>query len=202
MPMGDTIHIDINNVELYIDRFMEAETSNAEERELYRFFATEKNLPQHIAQYREMFAYFESGLDESLSAQALAEAEQSAAKTVQLMPAAETKKPKRRIFMFAASIAASIVLISGISFGLLKNDADELYSYEGSYVMQNGKRITDKETLRLMIDNTMKEADNIEMQVAQLSEISDKDDNIQSVMASSINNSEAQARVNEFLNED
>ncbi|MBO4598623.1 MAG: hypothetical protein J5676_12255 [Bacteroidaceae bacterium] len=200
--MGDTIHIDINNVELYIDRFMEAETSNAEERELYRFFATEKNLPQHIAQYREMFAYFESGLDESLSAQALAEAEQSTAKTVQLMPAAETKKPKRRIFMFAASIAASIVLISGISFGLLKNDADELYSYEGSYVMQNGKRITDKETLRLMIDNTMKEADNIEMQVAQLSEISDKDDNIQSVMASCINNSEAQARVNEFLNED
>ena len=201
MPMGDTIHIDINNVELYIDRFMEAETSNAEERELYRFFATEKNLPQHIAQYREMFAYFESGLDESLSAQALTEAEHNAAKVIQLKPA-ETKKPKKRIFMFAASIAASIVLISGISFGLLKNDADELYSYEGSYVMQNGKRITDKETLRLMIDNTMKEADNIEMQVAQLSEISDKDDNIQSVMASSINNSEAQARVNEFLNED
>ena len=201
MPMGDILHIDINNVELYIDRFMEGETSNAEEKELYRFFATEKNLPQHIAQYREMFAYFESGLDESLSAQALTEAEHSTAKVVQLKPA-ETKKPKKRIFMFAASIAASIVLIFGISFGLLKNDADELYSYEGSYVMQNGKRVTDKETLRLMIDNTMKEADNIEKQVAQLSEISDKDDNIQSVMASSINNSEAQARVNEFLNED
>ncbi len=201
MPMGDILHIDINNVELYIDRFMEGETSNAEEKELYRFFATEKDLPQHIAQYREMFAYFESGLDESLSAQALTEAEHSTAKVVQLKPA-ETKKPKKRIFMFAASIAASIVLIFGISFGLLKNDADELYSYEGSYVMQNGKRVTDKETLRLMIDNTMKEADNIEKQVAQLSEISDKDDNIQSVMASSINNSEAQARVNEFLNED
>ena len=201
MPMGEILHIDINNVELYIDRFMEGETSNAEEKELYRFFATEKDLPQHIAQYREMFAYFESGLDESLSAQALTEAEHSTAKVVQLKPA-ETKKPKKRIFMFAASIAASIVLIFGISFGLLKNDADELYSYEGSYVMQNGKRVTDKETLRLMIDNTMKEADNIEKQVAQLSEISDKDDNIQSVMASSINNSEAQARVNEFLNED
>ena len=201
MPMGDILHIDINNVELYIDRFMEGETSNAEEKELYRFFATEKDLPQHIAQYREMFAYFESGLDESLSAQALTEAEHSTAKVVQLKPA-ETKKPKKRIFMFAASIAASIVLIFGISFGLLKNDADELYIYEGSYVMQNGKRVTDKETLRLMIDNTMKEADNIEKQVAQLSEISDKDDNIQSVMASSINNSEAQARVNEFLNED
>lgn len=199
--MGDILHIDINNVELYIDRFMEGETSNAEEKELYRFFATEKDLPQHIAQYREMFAYFESGLDESLSAQALTEAEHSTAKVVQLKPA-ETKKPKKRIFMFAASIAASIVLIFGISFGLLKNDADELYTYEGSYVMQNGKRVTDKETLKLMIDNTMKEADNIEKQVAQLSEISDKDDNIQSVMASSINNSEAQARVNEFLNED
>ena len=201
MPMGDILHIDINNVELYIDRFMEGETSNDEEKELYRFFATEKDLPQHIAQYKEMFAYFESGLDESLSAQALTEAEHSTAKVVQLKPA-ETKKPKKRIFMFAASIAASIVLIFGISFGLLKNDADELYTYEGSYVMQNGKRVTDKETLKLMIDNTMKEADNIEKQVAQLSEISDKDDNIQSVMASSINNSEAQARVNEFLNED
>ena len=201
MPMGDILHIDINNVELYIDRFMEGETSNDEEKELYRFFATEKDLPQHIAQYREMFAYFESGLDESLSAQALTEAEHSTAKVVQLKPV-DTKKPKKCIFMFAASIAASIVLIFGISFGLLKNDADELYTYEGSYVMQNGKRVTDKETLKLMIDNTMKEADNIEKQVAQLSEISDKDDNIQSVMASSINNSEAQARVNEFLNED
>ena len=201
MPMGDILHIDINNVELYIDRFMEGETSNDEEKELYRFFATEKDLPQHIAQYREMFAYFESGLDESLSAQALTEAEHSTAKVVQLKPV-DTTKPKKRIFMFAASIAASIVLIFGISFGLLKNDADELYTYEGSYVMQNGKRVTDKETLKLMIDNTMKEADNIEKQVAQLSEISDKDDNIQSVMASSINNSEAQARVNEFLNED
>ena len=201
MPMGDILHIDINNVELYIDRFMEGETSNDEEKELYRFFATEKDLPQHIAQYREMFAYFESGLDESLSAQALTEAEHSTAKVVQLKPV-DTKKPKKRIFIFAASIAASIVLIFGISFGLLKNDADELYTYEGSYVMQNGKRVTDKETLKLMIDNTMKEADNIEKQVAQLSEISDKDDNIQSVMASSINNSEAQARVNEFLNED
>jgi len=201
MPMGDILHIDINNVELYIDRFMEGETSNDEEKELYRFFATEKDLPQHIAQYREMFAYFESGLDESLSAQALTEAEHSTAKVVQLKPV-DTKKPKKRIFMFATSIAASIVLIFGISFGLLKNDADELYTYEGSYVMQNGKRVTDKETLKLMIDNTMKEADNIEKQVAQLSEISDKDDNIQSVMASSINNSEAQARVNEFLNED
>lgn len=201
MPMGDILHIDINNVELYIDRFMEGETSNDEEKELYRFFATEKDLPQHIAQYREMFAYFESGLDESLSAQALTEAEHSTAKVVQLKPV-DTNKPKKRIFMFAASIAASIVLIFGISFGLLKNDTDELYTYEGSYVMQNGKRVTDKETLKLMIDNTMKEADNIEKQVAQLSEISDKDDNIQSVMASSINNSEAQARVNEFLNED
>ena len=35
MPMGDILHIDINNVELYIDRFMEGETSNAEEKELY-----------------------------------------------------------------------------------------------------------------------------------------------------------------------
>ena len=108
--MGDILHIDINNVELYIDRFMEGETSNTEEKELYRFFATEKDLPQHIAKYREMFAYFESGLDESLSAQALTEAEHSTAKVVQLKPV-DTKKPKKRIFMFAASIAASIVLI-------------------------------------------------------------------------------------------
>lgn len=187
---------------------MEGETSNAEEQELYRFFSETKPLPEHLQQYTEMFAYFESGLDENLSAEALTKAEQTTANVVEFTHKAEAGKAAvktvkhKHMLMYIAGIAASIMLIFGVSFSLLKNDSSDIYScYEGSYMIHNGKQVTDKAQLRMEIDNTMQEAEDIENQVAQLSELSDKDENVSS-MKSNICDKEAQARVNDFLNQD
>ena len=52
-----------NNIEEYIRRFMEGETTNAEEQAIYRFFRA-KEVPEHLKPYTEMFAWYEEGMPE------------------------------------------------------------------------------------------------------------------------------------------
>ena len=43
------------NIEEYINRFLDGETTNAEEQAIYRFFCT-GNVPAHLKEYAPMFA--------------------------------------------------------------------------------------------------------------------------------------------------
>ena len=46
-------------------RFMNGETTLDEERMLEEYFRTEKHIPEEWADYKEMFAYFESGMTDT-----------------------------------------------------------------------------------------------------------------------------------------
>ena len=46
-------------------RFMNGETALDEERMLEEYFRTEKHIPEEWADYKEMFAYFESGMTDT-----------------------------------------------------------------------------------------------------------------------------------------
>ena len=48
-------------IENLLERFFEGETSNAEEQELYAFFAR-PDLPEHLRGYKPVFGYFETGI--------------------------------------------------------------------------------------------------------------------------------------------
>ena len=41
------------NIEEYINRFLDGETTNAEEQAIYRFFCTD-NVPAHLKEYAQM----------------------------------------------------------------------------------------------------------------------------------------------------
>ena len=51
------------NIEVYIHRFMEGETTNAEEQAIYRFFRS-GDVPEHLKEYAPMFAWYEEGMPE------------------------------------------------------------------------------------------------------------------------------------------
>ena len=51
------------NIEEYIHRFMEGETTNAEEQAVYRFFRS-GDVPEHLKVYAPMFAWYEEGMPE------------------------------------------------------------------------------------------------------------------------------------------
>ena len=136
-----------NNIEEYIRRFMEGETTNAEEQAIYRFFRTEE-VPKHLKPYTEMFTWYEEG-----------------------MPEEELSKPKtqplwKRIPLEIWSTGIAAMLVIGIGLGIVLSFGDNQHEdwscYEGSYVEVDGKRITDIETILPIILETLKGAEEIE----------------------------------------
>ena len=136
-----------NNIEEYIHRFMEGETTNAEEQAIYRFFRTEE-VPEHLNPYTEMFTWYEEG-----------------------MPEEELSKPKtqplwKRIPLEIWSTGIAAMLVVGIGLGIVLSFGDNQHEdwscYEGSYVEVDGKRITDIETILPIILETLKGAEEIE----------------------------------------
>lgn len=136
-----------NNIEEYIHRFMEGETTNAEEQAIYRFFRTEE-VPEHLKPYTEMFTWYEEG-----------------------MPEEELSKPKaqplwKRIPLEIWSTGIAAMLVIGIGLGIVLSFGDNQHEdwscYEGSYVEVDGKRITDIETILPIILETLKGAEEIE----------------------------------------
>ena len=136
-----------NNIEEYIRRFMEGETTNAEEQAIYRFFRA-KEVPEHLKPYTEMFTWYEEG-----------------------MPEEELSKPKtqplwKRIPLEIWSTGIAAMLVVGIGLGIVLSFGDNQHEdwscYEGSYVEVDGKRITDIETILPIILETLKGAEEIE----------------------------------------
>ena len=136
-----------NNIEEYIHRFIEGETTNAEEQAIYRFFRTEE-VPEHLKPYTEMFTWYEEG-----------------------MPEEELSKPKaqplwKRIPLEIWSTGIAAMLVIGIGLGIVLSFGDNQHEdwscYEGSYVEVDGKRITDIETILPIILETLKGAEEIE----------------------------------------
>lgn len=137
------------NIEEYIHRFMEGETTNAEEQAIYRFFRDEE-VPEHLRPYTEMFAWYEEGMPEEIKEQ----------------PKDAPKPLWERIPMELWSMGIAAMLVIGIGLGIVLSFGDstneEWSCYEGSYVEVNGKRITDVETIMPIILETLAEAEAIE----------------------------------------
>lgn len=131
------------NIEEYIDRFMEGETTNEEERAIYRFFR-EEEVPAHLKEYAPMFAWYEGGMKED----------------------SITPKKRFRLSFRTWSIAAMIAIVLGFGSLMLLEEEDNLLNewecYEGSYMEVNGKRITDVKQIMPEILETLSRAECIE----------------------------------------
>lgn len=141
------------NIEEYITRFMEGETTNEEERAIYHFFRSEE-VPEHLKVYAPMFAWYEEGMPEKQAVVSL--------------------KTSRRFHLpveiWSIGIAATIAVVVGLGTLLFwdkdNNELDEWACYEGSYIEVRGKRITNVKQILPSILETLNEADRIE-QLAQ-----------------------------------
>lgn len=150
------------NIEEYIDRFMEGETTHAEEQAIYRFFRT-GDVPPHLKEYAPMFAWYEQGMQ---GTPGIGQEEKK--------PMATKKHFRLHIPMIAwsAGVAAMIVVALGLSFlfytdsGKNGLSSDEWSCYEGSYIEVGGKRITDIKQILPCIIETLEEAERME-QLAQ-----------------------------------
>jgi len=103
-----------------IERFLEGETSNAEEQTLYDYFNSKK-VAVGLEPYCEMFRWYAAGMPEN------------------------KERPSKRSFLKWIAVAASLLLLMGIGFGYhYYQEQQEQYSiYEGSYIIRDGKKMTD-----------------------------------------------------------
>lgn len=138
------IQINKENAEKWIERFLQGETTNEEELELYRFFAN-KDVPPRLDKYRKMFGWYANGMKDPLP-----KAKSHHATIKRLHP-----------IWLKLSIAAIVVLACGISLHLYfnQNTLPDYSCYEGSYIIRNGKKITDLNVIMPELQKTMKEAE-------------------------------------------
>ncbi|MDR1407979.1 MAG: hypothetical protein LBJ23_08040 [Tannerella sp.] len=115
-----------------LNRFFEGRTSGEEEQALYRFFRRD-DVPAHLARYKPVFEYFETGL-----------AQERAATPVAAKRRMPRMYPTRRICL--AGLAAAV--LAGCLFYFPYRTADDFDPYEGSYIVRNGVRITDTKLIR------------------------------------------------------
>jgi len=131
---------DYKGIEELIERFFEGQTSNEEERELYAFFS-EENVPEHLLTYREVFAYFETGIIEEDFNHVIIDRE----------IIKSTRRNRMRIWV---GIAASLLLLISLRIYHYTNEK-EYKIYEGSYIVRNGVKITDPKIVIPEIKKTL-----------------------------------------------
>lgn len=99
--------------------FLDGATTDADERRLYAYYRSSSVDPE-LEPYREMFAWYDS----------LAE------------PAGHDRHSYRRHGLIAASVTAALLVGVGL-FTIPSTDADAANIYAGSFIIRDGKKITD-----------------------------------------------------------
>lgn len=121
------------DIKVLIQRFFDGDSTPGEEAALYSWFAANPDAGE-FERFRPLFGWFEALPRQNADSEAVPE-----------------RKPRRRRWLAAASIALAVAAASFLALMLADGKsapADELYAqYRGSYVMKDGKRITDIEAI-------------------------------------------------------
>jgi len=174
------------NVKERVEQFLDGKTTNAEEQELYQFFSR-NDIPKEMKKYKEMFQWYREGMKAPL-------------------PIKKHKQSKRLFpILLRISIAAIVVLVCGISLrSYLPNESSKYSCYEGSYIIRNGKKITDLPTIMPILQKTMKEADKKEAYAENVirnnTNIKDPEREIEKEILKNVPDEESRRIIKEMLN--
>lgn len=136
----------IKEIETLIGKFFDGETTLDEERRIYDFFKRQ-DVPQRLAGYREMFSDFAA-----------------------LPIANEAARPRRRtLWRVVASCAAVVMVAFGLwLYGDIQKERMLARTYEGSYVIENGRRTDNLSDIMPEIKAALRYADRVEKNVESM----------------------------------
>ena len=142
----------LHYIESLVEKFLEGRTTNAEERELYEWFAT-ADVPEEWSELKAMFAWYAAGMPE------------------QKAPA--EPKPRmtlRRKWWIAAATAAACaaMVVVLLPYGKTGPQMHTYNIYEGSYIVEEGVRYDDIEVIEDDIEALFARAELIELEANEL----------------------------------
>ena len=158
--MKELIYMKEEYVRQLVDRFLEGETSNEQEQQLYAYFR-QKGIPESLQPYREMFQWYDDGMQSPT----IQELEQQVTQTSK-----QVRVVKFRKLWIAVSVAAMLVLVGGAGIYFMRQQQiREQYSeYAGSYIIRNGKKMTDLALIMPELKQVERQAEEKEEKINQL----------------------------------
>ena len=130
------------NVKQLIERFLEGETTNAEEQQLYDYFSGA--VPKSLRKYQPMFRWYAEGMPESKA----------------------VTRPLWTRWAAAASVA--VLIGGGVAYYQHRQHEAEMACYEGSYIVRNGQKITDLKTIMPELQKTVTKAQQTSLRIERL----------------------------------
>lgn len=165
----------IKDIERLIEKFFDGDTTLKEEERLYRFFAR-RDVPEHLAGYRDMFAGFDSMMVKQ-------------PRRVMLRPV---------IMRVAAAAAVVLIVVSAVlAYADYREDRYLARLYGGSYVIENGQRIDDLSEIKGDIEDALDNAERIEQHISSSSVAESAEQDV----LNSIDDPAERSRISEMLNE-
>lgn len=143
----------LHYIESLIEKFLEGRTTNAEERELYEWFAT-ADVPDKWSDLKAMFAWYAEGMPEQL-----APAEPKPRMTI---------SRRWRIAVATAVAACAAVVVVLLPTGNTEPQIHTYNIYEGSYIVEAGVRYDDIEVIEDDIEELFARAEAIELEANEL----------------------------------
>ena len=180
-----------------INRFFEGDTTLEEEHWLYDYFHQTPNLPEEIAQYREVFLGFGELVDTTVIDTVPIEPEKSENLPTAELTVSMTPPKLQHLWRYVAGIAAMFTLIIGTMWSYKSYESQMLENlYGGSYMIVDGQRIDDLWEIRDHIEQTLSLADAIEaIPSAPLIEQAEQD------LLNNIQDASERERILQLLNE-
>lgn len=141
--------MDKKKIQCLIERFLNGETTLAEEQSLYDYFQGQE-VDKEFKQYQEMFRWYANGMPEDVL-----EKKSKTGKAIVM-----------RMKCAFIGIAASLLILVGVGVRKYQKLQEEYAIYEGSYIVRDGKKITD-------IKEILPELKATEQKVAEMMELKD-----------------------------
>ncbi|MCM1450743.1 MAG: hypothetical protein NC102_00580 [Clostridium sp.] len=117
------IHID--DIGILLERFFDGSTTRAEEKALEDYFLGGGPVPAEFERYRDMFAWYASGMDEDKL-------------PAEDKPALRAKPWRPKALAWVSSAAAIIAIAVGVSMNYSPSRQPQTALYAETYVMRDG----------------------------------------------------------------
>ena len=132
-----------------IERFLYGDTTNVEEQMLYDYF--KGDVARSLKKYQSMFCWYADGMPE---------------------------RAKRRPLWPRLAVAASLVavLAGGTVYYEHQKTAELMATYEGSYIVRNGQKITDLKEIMPELRRTSSKAEQRQLRIEHLLDSEQKRD--------------------------